>query len=97
MSKRRKPGDWVVVKPNCGFSDSDKPEIAQIDPYEPEEYKSPCFYDCGDDSCSEWANLWLADGGCIYHVTECQMDDIPIDFEPPENWNPPNLYEDETN
>lgn len=97
MSKRRKQGDWVVVRGGAGFC-SEGPTIAQIDPYEPEKYWSPCMLGCDDDDCREWANIWvpLPDGemGCLYHVSECEMSDVPANWTPPADWNPPNIHEE---
>jgi hypothetical protein len=97
MSKRRKQGDWVVIGQGSGFY-SGGPLIGQIDPYEPEKYKSYCMLDCGDNDCREWANIYVPgpDGthkGDLYHVSECQMSDIPENWEPPKDWDPPNIHE----
>jgi len=91
MCKRRSPGEWVQVVPCAGFL-AGGPRIAQIDPHETDEYIATCLLNCGDAECREWVNLWTPNDGCLYHVAECQMKDVPSDFEPPKDWNPPNIY-----
>lgn len=85
MSKRRTAGDVVIKSPNAGFvGEPLKVRICPetYDPPYPPDYFEPCFMDCGDDECREWVNLEVldvngnADGYC-YHVSECQMEDVP--------------------
>ena len=77
MSKQRKEGDWVWLKPNTGFYGESHKRIAQIMPGEPE----PCFL-CSDKECQEWPNLFTAPDeagfvSSLYHVSECEMLDEP--------------------
>jgi len=81
MSIRRKAGDWVWLKPNTGFVGESNRLRAEIQPEDDEGY--PCYLDCGDDDCREWATLWTEP--CpktgkrypICHVSECEMFDEP--------------------
>ena len=81
MSKRRKVGDWVWLKGNCGFvGDSDKLKAEIRD-----DGCMGCFSKCGDEDCVEWSTLWTEpdnnDDGkrhMLCHVSECEMfDDKP--------------------
>jgi len=75
MSKRRRPGDWVWLRPYSGFVAESHRLRAQI---QPEEGSSPCFL-CDDPDCREWSTLWTEeDPGTgkryvLCHVSECQM------------------------
>jgi len=80
MSVRRKPGEWVWLKPNSGFVGESSRLKAEI---RPEDDPPPCLCDCGDDECIEWSTLWTEEdeGGKRYmlcHVSECQMLDEPL-------------------
>lgn len=37
-----------------------------------------CMLSCGDPYCREWANVEIvgANGGFLYHVSECEMMDV---------------------
>ena len=83
MSVRRKPGEWVWLKPNSGFVGESSRLKAEI---RPEDDPPPCLCDCGDDECIEWSTLWTEEdeGGKRYmlcHVSECQMLDEPFRAE----------------
>lgn len=81
MSKRRKIGDRVWVKPLASFGASRGEWATILDclSNQPDELM-PCIYDCGDDECWEFNDL-QADGGRIfYHVAECQMFDEAVDL-----------------
>ena len=81
MSKRRKAGEWVWLKPNVGFVGDSYKRRAEIQPEEPE----PCWdrnsERCGDKDCMEWPTLFTAPDSItgkryvLCHVTECQMFD----------------------
>jgi len=79
MSKRRKAGDWVWLKQNCGFVCESNRLKAEIQAEKPEDW-SPCFY-CDDPDCQEWATLWTepdpktGERHMLCHVSECQMFD----------------------
>lgn len=60
MSKRRKPGDWVWLKPCSGFvgeSNRLKAQI-QIEDYETQYGPDDCMVFCDDPECKEWATLF---------------------------------------
>lgn len=82
MSKRRRAGEWVWLRPNSGFVGESHRLQAEIQPEQDGDW-SPCMLDCGDPECREWINLWTAedpDTGKrypLYHVSECQMLDRP--------------------
>lgn len=96
MAKRRKAGDWVILDRCSGFY-TGGPLIGQIDPHEKND-GTPCILDCGDPNCLEWANIFVprpdAPDGIqdLYHVSECQMSDVPENWEPPKDWKAPNIY-----
>lgn len=75
MSKRRKIGDWVWVRPGAGFGAS-RGEWATIIDWESnrEEELAPCVI-CFDDDCREFGDLETDDGHMLYHVSECEMFD----------------------
>lgn len=81
MSKRRQAGDWVWLKANSGFVGESNRLKAEIQPEKDSEW-APCLFDCGDEDCREWANLWTepdpkANGKrhSLCHVAECEMFD----------------------
>lgn len=74
MSIRRKVGDWIKIKPNCGFyGDFCKIPLQIID-----ELFVCCPY-CDDEDCKQWGSLLsLEIEGQRYpvcNVSECQMMD----------------------
>ena len=78
MSKRRKIGEWVWLKPNSGFVGESARLKAEIMP-EPDEWYEPCHI-CDDPKCRCWNELWTEpdpnhDGKRhpLCHVSECQM------------------------
>lgn len=84
MSKRRKEGDWVKLKHGAGMLYEEDMPIAQIQKeLDIENPWMPCMLDCGDVHCREWTTL-LSDIAPefgnkryeIWHVSECQMEDI---------------------
>jgi len=82
MSKRRSPGDWVWLKPNCGFVGQSNRYKMEIQSGEEPEH---CFH-CDDRECKEWPTLWTVaiDGKRypLHHVSECQMLDEPYVVPP---------------
>ena len=83
MSIRRKEGDWVWLKANCGFTSASnllKAEIMGDD----HGCLSPCFgiNGCDDKDCKEWSTLWTepdqnGERHMLCHVSECEMFDEP--------------------
>lgn len=79
MSKRKNIGDILLKKAFAGFII--EPTKIQI-PDVPENHNIDyCMMDCGDDTCREWATVWILDDkghtvGSAYHVSECQMENI---------------------
>ena len=79
MSKRRYLGDVVVKKENAGFIGQRL--IIEL-PKDIVNNTDWCMLDCGDKMCAEYANVYVLDesgkriGEC-YHVSECQMEDLP--------------------
>jgi len=82
MSIRRKPGDWVWLRPGAGFTGEANRLRAQIQ----DQGSEPCFrvIQCRDSNCREWATLWTdldpQHGGqrhILCHVSECEMLDAP--------------------
>ena len=72
MSTRRKAGDHVYKVPGAGFT-GEAFEI--VVGGEAEDW---CFYDCGDPNCKEWSDCFVPKyGDYVYHVSECQMQDLP--------------------
>ena len=87
MSKRRKPGEIVVRRPGSGFLGDAEPRLVRV-PAQPEfeDEAAPCCLSCGDDACTEWANLRIVggphDGKRLCHIAECEMSDpAPEDLE----------------
>lgn len=74
MSKRRKIGDLVMRSPGSGFLASADPQVVQI--YGGEGF---CMLDCGDRGCREWDVT--ADDICLYHISECQLEDLDGEIE----------------
>jgi len=79
MSKRRHPGEWVMVAPGAGFLATEDWKRAQIDP---SSRREPCYGGCDDMYCTEWSDLSMAPDAsghraALYHVSECQMRDCP--------------------
>lgn len=91
MSAHRKPGDRVWVREGAAFGaggrwatimtggDTDEATGVwyawnQLD--EDERSIDSCMV-CDDPECREWPNLEADEGGCLYHVSECQMFDAP--------------------
>lgn len=74
MSKRRKSGERVWVRPGAAFNAS-RGEWATI--IGGDDHKMPCMLDCGDEMCDEWIDLESDDGHPFYHVSECEMYDEP--------------------
>jgi hypothetical protein len=79
MSIRRQIGDILKKKANAGFI-SEEVNIQIPDVSENHHYDY-CMYHCGDDSCREWATVWILDKdgkvvGATYHVSECQMEGV---------------------
>lgn len=75
MSKRRKTGEWVWLKPYSGFvaeSNRYKAEIIGL-----ESDTDSCCMLCGDSKCREWPTLWTEEINgkrhMLCHVCECQM------------------------
>ena len=73
MSKRRKTGDWVWLKPNSGFvSESNKYKAEIIGPESDTDF---CW--CSDPECREWPTLHTEEINgkrhTLCHVGECQM------------------------
>jgi len=80
MSKRRKPGDKVWLKPMSGFVGESNKYRAEIQPT-PESDRAQCLL-CDDPECIEWPNLFTEpnenkDQFPLCHVSECQMLDEP--------------------
>jgi hypothetical protein len=78
MSKRREVGDIVKKVKNAGFVGEEL--IIQITDDSSENIDF-CMFDCGDESCREFANVDVLDAqgnyrGTCCHVSECQMEDI---------------------
>jgi hypothetical protein len=91
MSIRRNLGDILIKKKGGGFTS--EVLIVRIPtlktfkehgfPYTSEkEDQDNCMCNCGDSNCVEYANLEvlnkeLQHDGWIYHVSECQLEDLP--------------------
>lgn len=79
MSKRRWAGDVVRKVANAGFVG--QPLIIEL-PRDIPNNTDYCMLSCGDDRCTEYANVYVLDDsgkriGECYHVSECQMEDLP--------------------
>lgn len=70
MSKRRRPGDVVIKRPNAGFIG--EPMVITIF----DHGCAPCILGCGDDDCNEWYTSYGPEGEVICHVSECEMMNI---------------------
>lgn len=69
MTKRRQIGDIVYKIPGAGFCGEGL--VIKVGG----ECES-CMMGCGDPDCREWSDcIVIKDGGYIYHVSECQMQD----------------------
>jgi hypothetical protein len=84
VSKRRELGDIVGKKAGAGFCGEElliriplaldyMPNIAENTDW--------CMLGCGDPNCKEYANVEILNFngvviGELYHVSECQMEDI---------------------
>lgn len=70
MSKRRGAGDIVYKKPGAGFCGEGL--VIRVDGEE-----DWCMLDCGDPDCKEWSDcIVVKDGSYVYHVSECEMEDV---------------------
>jgi len=70
MSKRRQRGDKVYKIPGGGFCGEGL--VIKV-----AGECGPCMLTCGDACCKEWSDcIVISDGGYIYHVSECQMEDF---------------------
>ena len=70
MSKKRNSGEIVYKTPGAGFCGDGLVIIVGGE-------KEPCLMCCGDSECSEWSDcLVLKNGEFVYHVSECQMEDL---------------------
>ena len=86
MSKRRTIKDRIWVSRGAGFGASkgiwgviiDWPSNSQAS-----QHDDPCLLQCGDSDCREWADVELESGNMAYHVSECQMFDVPQQKTPP--------------
>lgn len=78
MSKRRQIGDRVWVTKYAAFGAS-KGQWATIIDWKSNQKDElePCSLSCGDDECIEWNDLVAENGTPFYHVSECEMLDIP--------------------
>ena len=69
MSKRRNKGEIVYKIPGAGFCGEGL--VIRID-----GEIDYCMLSCGDPQCKEWSDCEVVkDGGYVYHVSECQMED----------------------
>lgn len=79
MSKRRTPGEIVIKKAGAGFCGQRL--VIKIPLTAIGEEFDYCMVSCDDNDCKEYANLEVIDEkgnviGPIYHVSECQMEDL---------------------
>jgi hypothetical protein len=87
MSKRRQPNERVRRKPGSCCLGAAQPEIVRLSgPEDGELHECDhlqlfcCMLDCDDPECVEWANVQIVggphDGEWLFHLSECQMEDV---------------------
>lgn len=74
MSKRRKIGDRVWLKPMTGFGASHGEWATIPDTEGNRQEPAPCIW-CNDPECREWVDCWTEAGANACHVSECEMFD----------------------
>lgn len=67
----------------CGAGFVGEKMKLMVPPTPPPEEVDWCMMSCGDNQCKEYANIEAIDEdgnviGMVYHVSECQMEDIKI-------------------